>query len=260
MHSWRLWRASSRSASATPGRKACRSRFAWALHTGQATATGGRYTGLAVHRAASIGAARYGGQILISQATQTLLEDEEEDLHIHLRDLGEQQLKDLDRPVRIYQAAADGLIARVPTLRGAAERGHAAEPPIESWWWRRGAAAHSRSTLFWSARSWRSRPLALRDSSGGLAGVGANAVGIIDAETNAIVGEVPVGIRPGPIARGKGSIWVGNLEDRTLTRIDSAQRSAVATVSLDNKTPNGLDVGAGGVWVGTRDVADRSRG
>ncbi len=92
--------------------------------------------------------------------------------------------------------------------------------------------------------------LALRDSSGGLAGVRANAVGIIDAGSNAIVGEVPVGIRPGPIAAGEGSIWVGNLEDRTLTRIDSAQRSAVDTVSLDNKTPTGLDVGAGGVWVG----------
>ena len=102
------------------------------LHTGQATATGGRYTGLAVHRAARIGAAGYGGQILISQATQTLLEDEEEDLHIHLRDLGEQQLKDLDRPVRIYQAAADGLPLEFPPLRGAAEPGHAAEAPIES--------------------------------------------------------------------------------------------------------------------------------
>ena len=49
------------------------------LHTGQARASEGRYTGLAVHRAARIGAAGHGGQILVSQATQTLLEDEEED-------------------------------------------------------------------------------------------------------------------------------------------------------------------------------------
>ena len=76
------------------------------LHTGQAVASDGRYTGLAVHRAARIGAAGHGGQILVSQATQTLLEDEEEDLHVFLRDLGEQRLKDLDRPVRLYQAAA----------------------------------------------------------------------------------------------------------------------------------------------------------
>jgi class 3 adenylate cyclase len=51
------------------------------LHTGQAVASEGRYTGLAVHRAARIGAAGHGGQILVSQATQTLLEDEEEELH-----------------------------------------------------------------------------------------------------------------------------------------------------------------------------------
>ena len=82
--------------------------------------------------------------------------------------------------------------------------------------------------------------LALRDSSGGLAGVRPNAVGVIDPETNEIVAEVPAGIRPGPIAASEGSIWVGNLEGRTLTRIDTAQRSAVATVSLDNKTPTGL--------------------
>ncbi len=91
------------------------------LHTGQAAASGGRYTGLAVHRAARIGAAGHGGQVLVSQATQTLLEDEEEDLHIFLRDLGEQRLKDLDRPVRLFQAAADGLPASFPPIRHEAE-------------------------------------------------------------------------------------------------------------------------------------------
>src|ERR671937_711593 len=91
------------------------------LHTGQATATDGRYTGLAVHRAARICAAGHGGQVLVSQATQTLLEDEEEDLHVFLRDLGEQRLKDLERPVRLYQAGADGLPVSFPPLRAAAE-------------------------------------------------------------------------------------------------------------------------------------------
>ncbi len=47
------------------------------LHTGQAVTTTGRYTGLAVHRAARIGAAGHGGQVLVSQATQTPLEDED---------------------------------------------------------------------------------------------------------------------------------------------------------------------------------------
>src|ERR687886_1878324 len=34
------------------------------LHTGEPTGTGGRYVGLAVHRAARVGAAGHGGQVL----------------------------------------------------------------------------------------------------------------------------------------------------------------------------------------------------
>src|SRR5262245_9475822 len=52
------------------------------IHTGQATPVDGRYTGMAVHRAARICAAGHGGQVLVSQATQTLLEDEEEDISV----------------------------------------------------------------------------------------------------------------------------------------------------------------------------------
>jgi WD40 repeat protein/class 3 adenylate cyclase len=80
------------------------------IHTGQAVPAGGGYTGLAVHRAARIGAAARGGQVLISQATQSIVEDEEEaDPGFTLVDLGEQQLKDLDRPVRLFGLCAPGL-------------------------------------------------------------------------------------------------------------------------------------------------------
>jgi class 3 adenylate cyclase len=48
------------------------------IHTGRSVPQDGGYTGLAVHRAARICAAARGGQVLISQATQTLVEDEEE--------------------------------------------------------------------------------------------------------------------------------------------------------------------------------------
>ena len=91
------------------------------IHTGQATPVDGRYTGMAVHRAARICAAGHGGQVLVSQATQTLLEDEEEDLAIGLSDLGPQRLKDLDRPVHLYQVAAPGLATLFPPLRGDAD-------------------------------------------------------------------------------------------------------------------------------------------
>jgi predicted ATPase/class 3 adenylate cyclase/DNA-binding CsgD family transcriptional regulator len=81
------------------------------IHTGHAVPADGAYTGLAVHRAARICAAARGGQVLISQATQTLVEDEEEgeERGFTLADLGEHHLKDLDRPVRLFQLAAAGL-------------------------------------------------------------------------------------------------------------------------------------------------------
>jgi YVTN family beta-propeller protein len=218
------------------------------LHTGQAVASSGRYTGLAVHRAARIGAAGHGGQILVSQATQTLLEDEEEDLHVFLRDLGEQRLKDLDRPVRLYQAAADGLPAEFPPLRHEAELAQAAETalrPIPLW--RRPLVFVAAAVVLFAVVA--GAVLATRDSSGGLGRVQANHVGVIDPETNEIVAEIPVGIRPGQIAAGDGSVWVGNLDDRTMTRIDASQRSPAATISLDNRTPTGIAVGLGAVWV-----------
>ena len=71
-----------------------------------------------MHRAARICAAGHGGQILVSQATQSLLEDEEEDLAVGMRDLGDQRLKDIDRPVRLYQVAAPGLVTDFPPPRG----------------------------------------------------------------------------------------------------------------------------------------------
>ena len=85
------------------------------VHTGQALLAAGGYTGVAVHRAARICAAARGGQVLISQATRDLIEDEEgQDLGFALVDVGEHQLKDLDRPVQLFQLAAAGLDPPAP--------------------------------------------------------------------------------------------------------------------------------------------------
>ena len=85
------------------------------VHTGEATPAGERYVGLAVHRAARICDAGHGGQVLVSETTRSLLEDEEQDLD--LAELGPHQLKDFDRPVRIYQLAIEGLPGEFPPLR-----------------------------------------------------------------------------------------------------------------------------------------------
>jgi len=88
------------------------------IHTGEATVAGDRYVGLGVHRAARICAAAHGGQVLISQTTQALLEEDEELLgQLDFGDLGPRSLKNFDRPVRIYQLLAPDLPAEFPDLR-----------------------------------------------------------------------------------------------------------------------------------------------
>ena len=87
------------------------------IHTGQAVPAEGAYTGLAVHRAARICAVARGGQVLVSQPTRDLIEDEEEGegLGFALVDAGEVRLKDLDRPVRLFRLAGAGLDPPAPS-------------------------------------------------------------------------------------------------------------------------------------------------
>jgi class 3 adenylate cyclase/DNA-binding NarL/FixJ family response regulator len=78
------------------------------IHSGESAITGGRYVGLGVHRAARICSAAAGGQILISGSTYGLLGDDPPN-EVEFRDLGERELKDLDRPERLYEAVVSGL-------------------------------------------------------------------------------------------------------------------------------------------------------
>jgi predicted ATPase/class 3 adenylate cyclase/DNA-binding CsgD family transcriptional regulator len=92
------------------------------VHTGQAVLAGDGYTGVAVHRAARICAVARGGQVLVSQTTRDVVEDqEEEEPGFTLVDVGEYRLKGLDRPVRLFRLAAAGLDP-VRAAEGGAER------------------------------------------------------------------------------------------------------------------------------------------
>jgi YVTN family beta-propeller protein len=218
------------------------------IHTGQAAPVDGRYTGLAVHRAARICAAGHGGQVLVSQATQSLLEDEEEDLAVRMRDLGDQRLKDIERPVRLYQVAAPGLATDFPPPRGEAPPTDALEAVMARPLWRRKPMIVAAGLLVLALVA-AGVLLATRDTTGGLSAVRPNHVGIIDPKSNEIVDEVQVGLRPGPVAVANGAVWIGNLDERTLTKIDVKRRTVGGTYPLDNRTPTGVAVGAGSVWV-----------
>jgi predicted ATPase/class 3 adenylate cyclase len=90
------------------------------VHTGEPKLTDDGYVGLAVHQAARIAAAGHGGQVVISETTYTLLDGEYD-----LRDLGEQRLKDLDAPLRLFQLGR----SQFPPLRSLSRPGFPAEPP-----------------------------------------------------------------------------------------------------------------------------------
>jgi len=78
--------------------------------------------------------------------------------------------------------------------------------------------------------------------------VASNSVAVIDPETNKVVGAIGVGIDPGPVAVGAGAVWVGNRDDRSLSRIDLHTRAVVKNLNL-GATPTGIAVDAHSVWV-----------
>jgi class 3 adenylate cyclase/CheY-like chemotaxis protein len=86
------------------------------MHTGEAIYEDQDYLGVDVHRAARICFAGHGGQILLSEATNTLLPEEVERVH-----LGSYLLKGLPDAERIYQLQPEGLPSDFPPLRGVDE-------------------------------------------------------------------------------------------------------------------------------------------
>jgi predicted ATPase/class 3 adenylate cyclase len=86
------------------------------VHTGEGVLGADSYIGIDVHRAARIAAAGHGGQVLVSDATRTLVEKSLPE-GVTLRDLGEHRLKDLVAPERLFQVVGQGLEADFPPVR-----------------------------------------------------------------------------------------------------------------------------------------------
>jgi class 3 adenylate cyclase len=142
------------------------------LHTTEASFGEERYVGLGLHRAARVGAAAHGGQVLLTSATRELVED---DLPADatLRDLGAHRVKDIEQPVRIYQLIGHGLQRQFPRLR-TVER---ARP-----YRRRGLLAGALAGVIAAAVAIPIFAFGGGGSSGGgLSEVEANSVGVIDA-------------------------------------------------------------------------------
>jgi YVTN family beta-propeller protein len=75
-----------------------------------------------------------------------------------------------------------------------------------------------------------------------------NSVAIIDVGSRRVVDTVQVGIRPGPMTVDGTTLWIGNRDDKSVTRLDTRTRTIVKNVPVP-ATPEAVAFGAGKVWV-----------
>ena len=98
------------------------------IHSGLGALGGDDYVGLDIHRAARMAAAAHGGQVVVSDATRSLVEGHLPD-GVELLSLGEHELRDVDRAEPIYQVLGEGLRSEFPPLKSAASSGRGNLPP-----------------------------------------------------------------------------------------------------------------------------------
>jgi class 3 adenylate cyclase len=223
------------------------------LHTGEAALTDDRYLGMAVHLAARIGSAAHGGQVLLSDLTRALVEDELP-ADVELRDLGEQRLKDIDRPVRLFQLDVSGLPADFPPLRTSetAFAGREGELAAEA-----GAALRRErrkrlllvgAIVLVLAAAIAGTVAAITGGSG-LSTIGPTSLGVIEPGNNKLVGKIKLGFKSPLIAAGEGHVWVVDPAGSTLVRIDPRTQNADRLGVQAPGIPIGLAVGYGVVWL-----------
>lgn len=149
-------------------------------------------------------------------------------------------------PGRGLQALEQAILAHDPAL----------DPPGRPTARRSPATAHSRlrgGTLIAAAGALLlavSAAVAVKLASSGASTVrvAPNSVAEIDVRSGRVVAAAPVGARPGPIAFGSGSLWIANLDDHTISRVDPNSLRTLRNITLRGP-PAAVAASADGVWV-----------
>ena len=92
------------------------------LHRGRPALTDTGYVGISVHAAARICFAAHGGQVILSSAVRTALDDALPD-RVELRSLGAWRFRGLPEPIELFQVEAPDLLSDFPPLRSAVAAG-----------------------------------------------------------------------------------------------------------------------------------------
>jgi class 3 adenylate cyclase len=93
-----------------------RIRVRMGLHTGEVELQGQHYFGAPLYRCARLTGSAHGEQVVLTEVTAALVR-EGLPPGVGLKDLGEQRLRDLARPERVYQLVAPDLPGDFPPLR-----------------------------------------------------------------------------------------------------------------------------------------------
>jgi len=220
------------------------------IHTGEAELSVDRYVGLSVHRAARISALGHGGQVLVSPTTAGLLEDDEDLPGLTLQDLGAHWLKDIPRPVQLYQLDIDGLPTTYPPLAEAAPPGRGGR--------KRGAVLGAIALLVAGIAA---AAVFLANRGEAAPKVVPNSLVRIDPHSLRPTQVIPVGDAPDLVVEAGGYVWLThyilrdsqsgalyNGGDRTLTRVDP--KTEEVRVVGGGLAPCGLAPDpSGDVWV-----------
>jgi branched-chain amino acid transport system substrate-binding protein len=220
------------------------------LHTGEPRPTGERYVGFGVHRAARIGAVGHGGQVLLSNTTRELVEDELPP-DARMRELGTFELKDLDRPERLFQLEIDGVPSTFPPLRARRVARPRSVPrrPLALGLLALTTVAVAGSIVAFGLQGSDRDPSVLADSGGHILA--------LDATNGTVARRISVGRTPTAIAAAEGSVWVVDADARTLILFTESS-GAVETLST-GATPTDVVARPGAVWVGNGERIEGSQ-
>jgi streptogramin lyase len=111
--------------------------------------------------------------------------------------------------------------------------------------WRRWAAASAAAAIALAGATYA---LVGRDGSGPPSQLAPNSVGVIDAATGALSGELRLRSRPASLAYGSGSLWVAMQDDHTVLRVDPRTLAVERTIGIGAE-PSHVAAASGIVWV-----------
>jgi hypothetical protein len=185
-----------------------------------------------------------------------------------LRDLRERRLKDFERPERVFQLVVEGLREDYPPLATEhISRELEAFSGREDELVEAAAAAVAQPTgrrrLRPAGIAWAVAIVAIilgativavvaatrgSDASDTSGLVPPKSIAVIDPAQNAVSESIPLGGTPSLLAGDRRDLWIANVADKTLLRVDAETRRLVKTIGL-GATPNGIATGAGAVWI-----------